>query len=116
MNKTIKPSKQRKRLADAVYHNKRKQLVSPLDTEMQKAVNKKKATIKKKDTVKIMTGQHKGKTSQVLKVNYTTSKIYLKDIKVTNSKGQEKNTPFDASNLLITNLTLEDKKRFPKKK
>jgi len=114
--KTIKPSKQRKRLNEAVYHTKRKQIVAPLDKQMQKAVNKKRASLRKGDTVKIMVGTHKGKTSSIFKVNYDKGLVYLKDIKVTNSRGQEKMPPFNASNLLITNLVLDDKKRFPKKK
>lgn len=114
--KTIRPSKQRKRMATGVYHTKRRLLVSPLDNAMQKEVNKKKAVIRKGDTVKIMVGSNKGKTSAVLRVNYDKGLVYLKDIKVTNSRGQEKNPPINASNLLITGLVLTDKKRFPKKK
>jgi len=114
--KTIKPSKQRKRIISRVYQVRRKILVSPLDKNMQKEVSKKRAVIRKGDTVKIMVGTHKGKTSSVIKVDYDKGAIQLKDIKVTNSRGQEKHTPFNASNLLITNLVLTDKNRFPKKK
>ena len=114
--KTIRPSKQRKRMTTGVYHTKRRLLVSPLDNAMQKEVSKKKAVIRKGDTVKIMVGSNKGKTSTVLRVNYDKGLVYLKDIKVTNSRGQEKNPPINASNLLITGLVLTDKKRFPKKK
>jgi ribosomal protein uL24 len=113
--KTIRPSKQRKRMATGVYHTKRRLLVAPLDKAMEKEVAKKKAVLRKGDTVKIMVGKNKGKTSTVSKVNYDKGMIYLKDIKVTNSRGQEKSTPINASNLLITNLVLTDKKRFPKK-
>ncbi len=113
--KTIKPSKQRKRQMTGVYHTKRRLLVSPLDKAMQKETGRKRAVVRKGDTVKIMRGSHKGKTSTIIKVNYDKGVVHLKDIKVTNSRGQEKNPPLHASKLLITNLVLTDKKRFLKK-
>jgi large subunit ribosomal protein L24 len=115
-NKTIKPGKQRKRMLTGVYHIKRKLLVAPLDKALEKQVNRKRVSLRKGDTVKVLVGSNKGKTSTVERVNYDKGVVYLKDFKVTNSRGQEKLLPFQASNLIITNLVLTDKKRLIVKK
>ena len=64
----------------------------------------------------MLVGDNKGKTSVVDRVNYDKGVVYLKDFKVTNSRGQEKLIPFRASKLVITSLVLNDKKRFVEKK
>jgi len=115
-NKTVKPSKNRKRIYSAKLHESRKQLVSPIDKAVAKTVGKTKITVRKGDTVKIMRGQNRSKTGTVIKVDYDKAKVYLKEFKVTNSRGQEKPIPFIASNLMITNVLLDDKKRIAKKK
>ena len=116
MAKTKKPGKQRRRMLTGVYHVKRKLLVAPIDKPLVKQVNRKRAPLRKGDTVKILVGDNKGKTSVVERVNYDKGLVYLKDVKVTNSRGQEKLLPFQASNLVITDLISNDKKRFVEKK
>ncbi|MFA5746347.1 MAG: hypothetical protein WCX82_02645 [archaeon] len=115
-NKTIRPSKNRKRALVGVYHIKRKRLVAPIDKAAAKDVSKSKAVIRKGDVVKVRVGDNKGKTSTVERVNYDKGVIYLKDFKVTNSKGQEKLLPIRAANVIITTPVLNDKKRFVTKK
>ncbi len=114
--KTIKPNKQRRRIFTGPYHTKRKTLVAPIDKKIRKEALRKRAVLRKGDTVKVLVGDNKGKTSTVDRVNYDNGIVYLKDFKVTNSKGQEKLLPFKASNLVITTLILTDKKRFITKK
>lgn len=115
-NKTNKPGKQRKRMLTGVYHIKRKLLVAPIDKTLIKQVDKKRIALRKGDGVKILVGDHKGKTSTIDRVNYDRGVVYLKDIRVTNTRGQEKHLPFRASNLVITSLIQNDKKRFVVKK
>lgn len=115
-SKTIKPGKNRKRAITGVYHIKRKLLIAPIEKALEKQVNKKRISLRKGDTVKVLVGNNKGKSSTVERVNYDKGVVYLKDFKVTNSRGQEKLLPFQASNLIITNLILTDKKRLIVKK
>jgi large subunit ribosomal protein L24 len=115
MAKTKKPSKQRKRnIYKTNIYGKRKLLVSKLDKPLVKTTNKKRMTVRKGDTVKILRGKYKSKTGKVDKVSYTHSKVYIKDIKQTNSRGQDKLIPFNASNLIIIDLLLNDNKRIKK--
>ncbi len=115
MEKTIKPNKQRKRMYNASYQNKRKNLVSPVDKKIEAILGKKRIVVRKGDTVKIMVGNNKGKSGKVERVNYTKERIFIKDIKVKNARGQEKLIPFVASNLIITDAIVTDNQRTSKK-
>jgi len=115
MEKTINPGKQRKRLYDVIYHHKRNILTAPLDKRLFSSIGKKKLPIRKGDTVKIMTGDNKGKTGKIEKVDYTKERVFIKDIKRSNNRGQEKLLPFVASNLLITDVVLTDTRRISRK-
>ncbi len=112
MVKTKNPSKQRKRnIYKTNIYGKRKLLVAKLDKPLIKNTAKKRLTIRKGDVVKVLRGNYKGKSGKVERVSYTQAKIFIKDIKQTNSKGQDKLIPFNASNLMIVELILEDNKR-----
>ena len=117
MAKTKKPSKQRKRnIYKTNIYGKRKLLVAKLDKPLLKTTTKKRMTVRKGDTIKILRGKYKGKSGKVDKVSYTKAKIYVKDIKQTNSRGQDKLIPFNASNVIIVDLILNDNKRISKNK
>lgn len=116
MNKQItkNPGKQRLKIYNASLCKRRKLLVCPLDKNLIKTHNLKKLPVRKGDTVKVIIGDNKGKSGKVEKVDYTQLKVFIKDIKYKNTRGQEKMTPFVASNLLITDLILTDTKRIKK--
>jgi len=115
MEKTIKPNKQRKRMYNASYQNKRKNLVSPVDKKIEATLGKKRIVVRKGDTVKIMVGNNKGKSGKVERVDYTKERVFIKDIKVKNARGQEKLIPFVASNLIIIDAVVTDNQRTSKK-
>jgi large subunit ribosomal protein L24 len=62
------------------------------------------------DEVRVAVGEHAGKTGKVTKVDLSSLKVYI-GIKRKKVSGQEVEIPFDPSNLIITKLNLEDKKR-----
>jgi large subunit ribosomal protein L24 len=113
--KTKDPSKQRKRIYNASLHSKRKLLIAPVSKKLVESVGKKRLTIRKGDTVKVLVGNYKGKSGKVEKVDYDKTKVFIKDIFNKNSRGQEKLIPFVASNLIIIDLYLEDSRRIKKK-
>ncbi|NCP72403.1 50S ribosomal protein L24 [archaeon] len=118
MNKKItkNPGKQRLKIYKGPLHTKRKLLACPLDKPLQKKYDLKSILIRKGDTVKVMVGDEKGKSGKVEIVDHAKAKVFVKDIKYKNSRGQEKMYPLVASNLLITDLVVDDLKRFKKKK
>ncbi len=112
---TKNPGKQRLKIYKGKLHTKRKLLVCPIDKSLQKQHGIKRISVRKGDSVKIIVGSYKGKTGKVEKVDYTKSKVFIKEIKIKNIKGQEKMIPFVASNLLITDIVLSDLRRIKKK-
>ena len=112
--KTRKPTKQRKRLYQGALHTKRKLIVAPIDKKLREQIGKKSISVRKGDTVKILVGSHKGKSGKVEKVDYSKAKVFVKEIIYKTNKGVEKLLPLTASNLVITDVVLDDLKRLKK--
>jgi len=112
---TKNPGKQRLKVYKGALHTKRKLLVCPLDKNLQKQHSLKRISVRKGDSVKVIVGDNKGKSGKVEKVDYSKSKVYVKEIKYKNARAQEKMTPLVASNLVITDLVMTDLKRIKKK-
>jgi len=105
------PRKQRKYRYNAPLHIKQKFASANLSKELRKRYNKRSLIIKKGDTVKIMRGQFKGKTSKVNMVSLKKTKIYLENISLVKKDGTKVFYPINPSNLQIVELLLDDKER-----
>lgn len=106
-----KGRKQRKFRALAPFHSKHKLMSSNLSEELRKKYSRKSFPIIKGDTVRVMRGQFKGQKGNVLIVNMLKLKIYIEGIQRSKRDGTKVNVPLDPSNVQITSLKLEDKKR-----
>jgi len=109
-----KPKKQVKYRANAPKHIKRKLIVSNLSKDLRKTYKKRSIVLIKKDSVKVMRGQFKRKTGKIVDVNTKTGKVFIENIQKTKKDGTKISIPFDPSNLQITELNLDDKKRIKK--
>ena len=105
------PSKQRKYLAKAPIHLKRKLLSVNLSKELRKKWGKRNVVLRKDDVVKIMRGKFKGKKGKVLVVKIKRQRIEIENIQKKKQDGSKSNVPIKASNLQIIELNLEDRKR-----
>ena len=105
------PRKQRKYAANAPLHIKRKLLSVNLSEELRKKFGRRNIPVRKGDLVKIMRGKFDGKTGKIVEVNVKRSKIMIEGIQVKKQDGSKVNVPMRASNLQITELNMEDKKR-----
>ena len=105
------PRKQRKYRYNAPLHIRGKFINAHLSPELRKKYNFRSLRLKTGDKVKIMRGQHKGKEEKVIEIDLKKSKVYLDKIIVTRIDGNTSKIPFKASNLMITDLDLSDKKR-----
>lgn len=105
------PRKQRKYRYNAPLHQRKKMVRSHLCEELAKKINKRSITVIKGDKVKIMRGNFKGKTGNVERVSRVKYKAYVTGIETMKKDGSKTLYPLDPSNLLITELKLEDKKR-----
>lgn len=105
------PRKQRKYLAKAPLHIKRKFVSVNLSKDLRKKHGKRNLPIRKGDTAKIKRGKFKGKQGKVLEVKLKMSKVVIEGIQVKKQDGSKANVKMQPSNLQIIELNLEDKKR-----
>ena len=108
------PRKQRKYAANAPIHLKRKLLSINLAKDLRKKYGKKNIPARKGDTVRIMRGKFKGKKGKINEIKVKMEKIYVEGVQVKKRDGSTVNVPSKASNLQITELYAEDRKRFGK--
>jgi len=105
------PRKQRKYLANAPLHIRHKLMSANLTKELRKKYGKRNFPLRKGDTVKIMRGEYKKKTGKIAEVNLSKLKILIDGIYKSKKDGTKIKVYFQPSNLQITELNTDDKKR-----
>jgi large subunit ribosomal protein L24 len=105
------PRKQRKYLANAPIHIRHKLMSAHLSKELRKKYGKRNFPLRKGDTVKVMRGEYKKKTGKIEEVNMRKLKILLEGVYTSKKDGTKVKVYFQPSNLLITELITDDKKR-----
>ena len=106
-----KPSKQRKWLARAPAHSKRKMIASTLSPDLREKYSRRSIPVRVKDVIKIMRGAYRGKKGEVLSVNTKKRKITIEGIVRKKTSGEEVAVNIDPSNVMVTELFLDDKMR-----
>jgi len=90
----------------------RKKLVSTnLSKELKKTHGKRNIPLKKGDKVKVMRGQFKGKIGEVTNIDLKKVKVNVQDVELLKKDGNKVSYPLSPSNLMITEMKLDDKKR-----
>lgn len=105
------PRKQRKYVANAPLHVKRKLLSVNLSKPLRKKHEKRNLVVRKGDVVKILRGKFKKKQGKVLRIDLQRLKIIIEGITIKKIDGSKVEVPMRPSNLQIQELNLEDKKR-----
>jgi large subunit ribosomal protein L24 len=105
------PRKQRKYVAKAPLHIKRKLLSVNLSKELRTKFGRRNIPVRKGDNVKVMTGKFKGKTGKIIQVFTKKSKVTMEGIQVKKQDGSKANIKLHPSNLQIIELNTDDKKR-----
>jgi len=95
----------------APHHFKSKQLGSMLSKELQEKYHKHSARVVEGDNVKVMRGEFKGIEGKVTQVSSEKNGVAIEGIKREKLKGGNVDLYIHTSNLMITNLNLEDKWR-----
>jgi len=106
-----KTRKQRKYLANAPLHLRRKFISTNLSKELRKKYGKRNLPLKKGDMVIIMRGKFKKKTGKITAVYTKKMKVEIEGMQIKKQDGSKANVKFNPSFLQITELNLEDKKR-----
>jgi len=105
------PRKQRKYRHNAPMHVKHKFVSVNLSPILRKRYEKRSMPVRKGDEIKVMRGSFKGKKGKIDRISLKKCKVYIEDIKMKKVDGSEILRPFQPSNLMITALNIDDKKR-----
>lgn len=105
------PSKQRKYTRNAPSHVRTTLLGSHVSKELRQTVKHRSLRVRKGDKVKVLRGQHKGKTGTVDRVDTTRNKVYIGGIDIPKKDGSKTLVPIHPSNVTIQELEGKDKRR-----
>ena len=110
--------KQRKFRYNAPLHVRRKFVSAHLSKSLRSRFNRRAVPLRKGDEVQVMRGEFTGVKGKVERVDLKKSKVFVENVKVKKVNGTEVMKALEPSNLLVTNLFLEDKmrKKFLEKK
>ena len=105
------PRKQRKYTSNIPQHLRKRLLSTRLSKELIKKYGKKTIPIRKEDKVTILRGQFKKVKGSVTKVDYKNIKVQVDSAQHAKKDGSKAFYPIHPSNLMITDLNLDDKER-----
>ncbi|MBN2458016.1 50S ribosomal protein L24 [Candidatus Woesearchaeota archaeon] len=108
------PRKQRKYRHNAPLHIRSRMVASNLAANLRKKYGVRSVRLRTGDKVRIMRGQFKGKEGKVEKVDLDRYKIFIEKAEVLKKDGSKTNYPIDPSNVMVTELNTEDKRRMKK--
>lgn len=111
---SVQPRKQRKYRYNAPLHIKDTFLSAHLSKELIKKHGKRSMPVIKGDKVKVVRGQYKGKEGKVERTDHRNSLIYVANLETVKADGSKRPVACDPSNVIITTLELNDKKRVQK--
>ncbi|MGM5480951.1 MAG: 50S ribosomal protein L24 [Nanobdellota archaeon] len=106
------PRKQRKYQYNAPLHTRGSFFHAPLSKELRKKYNTRSVRVRKGDKVAVMRGQFKGKTGSIDRVDLSRNKIFVAGVELSKKDGSKTPYPLHASNVMITTIGSEDKRRF----
>lgn len=105
------PRKQRKYLYNLPLHIRKSLLSATLSKDLRKKYGKRSLSVRKDDKVKVLRGQFKKKTGKVSRVNLKKIRIYIEGVENVKKDGSKAPYPIHPSNVMITELNLDDKER-----
>jgi len=113
---SIQKRKQRKYRANAPLHLRTNLVSSHLDKPLREKYKKRAMPLRTGDKVKVMTGSNKKKIGKVIRIDKKKYKIYIEGVEIQKKSGEKVFLAIDPSNVMITELNLEDKKRIKSEK
>ena len=105
------PRKQRKYRANAPLHVRQRLLAAHLSKDLRNEYKRRSLSVRTGDEVTVKRGEFVGKSGRIVEVNLHDLKIFVDGVKRKMASGQEKNAALDPSNVVVTKLNMDDKKR-----
>ena len=109
--KSKKPKKQRKYIRTAALHVRRKLMAGHLSSELRKQHSRRSVPVRKGDEVVVMRGKFKKRSGKIARVNTKKYRVYIEGLMIRRTDGTERQAPLHPSNLKITKLNLQDRRR-----
>ncbi|MBI2143589.1 50S ribosomal protein L24 [Candidatus Woesearchaeota archaeon] len=106
-----KPSKQRKYRLNAPLHLRRAFLTAQLSGELARKYSAKRLPLRAGDTVRVMKGEFRSVVGKVNNINLKLCTAYVDGAERVRKDGTKSFFPLSPSNLLVTELNVEDKRR-----
>ena len=106
-----KKVKQRKYKFNAPLNIKQKFLDSHLSKELRGKYKKRNIGLRKGDKIKIMRGQFRKQEGKVERIDVKRTRVYVSGLELTKKDGTKKLLSLNPSNLMITELNLDDRLR-----
>ena len=98
----------------ATMQTRSKQIGSALSKDLRKKYGKRSVRVVEGDNVTILRGEFKGVDGKVAKVSTEKSSVAIEGVKKEKTKGEKFDVYIHASNLVVTSLNTEDKRRVSK--
>ncbi|QLH78127.1 50S ribosomal protein L24 [Halosimplex rubrum] len=105
------PRKQRNDDAAAPLHERHEKVRATLADDLRDEYGQRNVRVNEGDTVEVLRGDFAGETGEVVDVDLSETAVRVEDVTVEAADGEEVPRPVDASNLRVTDLTLEDDRR-----
>ena len=110
---TISARKQRKRLYVAHTTERRKSMVAPLSEELSRQRNIRRIAVRKGDTVLVVKGDReiRGIEGKVSEVDSVKRRVMIDGVTIAKADGKQTARPVSFSNLIITGLSPDGKRK-----
>lgn len=105
---STQPRKQRKERDEAPLHQRNRFVRATLAEDLRQEYDTRSVRVSEGDTVEIMRGDHAGEEEEVVRVDLDETKVYVENVTVEKTDGEEVPRPVDASNLRVIDLNLDD--------
>ena len=106
-----KQRKQRKFRSGAPLHVKQKFVHTHLSKDLRKKYSKRSIGLRKGDKIKVMLGQFRKHEGKVERIDLKKTRVFVNGVEITKKDGTKKMLALNPSNLMITELNLDDKFR-----
>ncbi|HDD66868.1 MAG TPA: 50S ribosomal protein L24 [Nitrososphaeria archaeon] len=108
---SAQPRKQRRMLYNAPLHKLPKLMSAHLSPELRERYGRRSFPVRAGDKVRILRGEFRGVEGKVTKVDRERQMVYVENVTVKKADGTTVQKPVHVSNVMITELNLDDEYR-----
>jgi large subunit ribosomal protein L24 len=112
---SMKPRKQRTAQRTAEKHQRGQFMHATLAKALRTKYGARALRVRSGDSVKVMRGSFAGKEGKVAHVDMKRTAVFIDKIEMFKKDGSKAQRPIHPSNLMITELTTDDKKRLKRR-